>query len=209
MRSNDDPDGHPVRTFTEEARRKQIIECAIETIAGIGYGRASLAEVAKRAGVSKGVISYHFAGKNELIERVIEHIYTKAAHEVVLRLEELTSPAEILSTYIRANVEFVGRHPREVAVIGDIVTNFRWPDGSLRYGPHTDEPLIQPLRELFEAGQRAGEFRSFSTETMARVLRAAIDSVGGQMLMIPGFDSDQYTDELITLFDRATRRTTS
>jgi AcrR family transcriptional regulator len=54
-------------TFIEEARRKQIVEAAMETIADSGYVNASLAEIAKSADISKGVISYHFESKDELI----------------------------------------------------------------------------------------------------------------------------------------------
>ena len=56
MRIKDKPDGQSRPTFTEAARRIQIIECAIETLATLGYAQASLAHIAKRAGISKGVI---------------------------------------------------------------------------------------------------------------------------------------------------------
>ncbi len=56
-----------------------MIECAINAIAELGYGRASLAEIAKRAGISKGVISYHFAGKSELMQQVIDTVMEKPA----------------------------------------------------------------------------------------------------------------------------------
>jgi AcrR family transcriptional regulator len=59
------------RTFTETARRAQIVQAAIDTIAELGYGRASLARIAERLGISKGVISYHFAGKDDLIKEVV------------------------------------------------------------------------------------------------------------------------------------------
>ena len=52
-------------SFIEEARRRQIIDTAIRTIATRGYSRTSLAEIAREAGISKGVISYHFEGKGE------------------------------------------------------------------------------------------------------------------------------------------------
>ena len=52
------------RTFTETARRAQIIAAAIDTIAELGYGQASLARIAETAGTSKGVIIYHFGGKD-------------------------------------------------------------------------------------------------------------------------------------------------
>ena len=36
-----------------------------------------MAEIARRAGISKGVISYHFAGKRELIEQVVNSVLEK------------------------------------------------------------------------------------------------------------------------------------
>lgn len=207
MRPKTRPPGQ--RTFTEEARRAQIVERAIDTIAELGYGQASLAEIAKRAGISKGVISYHFAGKDELVERVVEHVYTWGAQEMIPRLQGLSSAAETLRTYITANIEFIRDHPREVAVLTDIFVNFRTPDGGLRYGVHTDEPLLAPLRELFEEGQRNGEFREFAPAAMARVLRSAVDAASPQLLASPDFDADAYARELVTIFDLATRKDTS
>jgi AcrR family transcriptional regulator len=52
------------RTFTEEARRTQIVTAAIETIAELGYAQTSFTQIAKRAGLSgTSLISYHFTGK--------------------------------------------------------------------------------------------------------------------------------------------------
>src|SRR5947207_15926610 len=79
MRIKDKPDGQNHPTFTEAARRTQIIECAIETLATGGYAQASLAHNAKRAGISKGVIVYYFSSKEELFEQVIQAIYMEGA----------------------------------------------------------------------------------------------------------------------------------
>jgi len=198
--------GQRERTFTEKARRAQIIQCAIDTIADVGYVRASLAEIAKRAGISKGVISYHFAGKDELIERVVDHVYHRGAEQITPLLQRQPTVAATLRTYITGNIEFIRDHQCEVAVLTDIFANDRTADGQLRYGMHTDEPLLAPLRELFEAGQRSGEFRQFSPAAMARVLRTAIDSTAPQILAFPDFDPDAYACELVTLFDLATRK---
>lgn len=40
-------------SFIEAARRTQLIAYAIETIASLGYAQASLAHIAKLAGISK------------------------------------------------------------------------------------------------------------------------------------------------------------
>ena len=51
-------------------------------IAELGFAQASLAQIAKRAGVSTGVILYYFAGKDDLIRAVIAHIFAtgRGAH---------------------------------------------------------------------------------------------------------------------------------
>jgi Bacterial regulatory proteins, tetR family len=51
-------DSPPERTFIEAARRNQIVAAAIDTIAEVGYARASFARIAARAGISPGLISY-------------------------------------------------------------------------------------------------------------------------------------------------------
>ena len=47
---------------------------AIDTIAEVGYANASLARIAVRLGISKGVISYHFAGKDDLIAEIVSQV---------------------------------------------------------------------------------------------------------------------------------------
>ena len=45
------------KTFIEEARRKQIIDAALQTIAEQGYTQTSFAEIAKSLGITKGLIA--------------------------------------------------------------------------------------------------------------------------------------------------------
>src|ERR1700723_819410 len=92
--------GQQDRSFIENARRAQIIECAIEAIAELGYATASLAEIAKRAGVSKGVISYHFAGKAELIEQVVNSLLEKGGAMMLPRVVAEHDAIGMLRAYI-------------------------------------------------------------------------------------------------------------
>ena len=62
------------RTFIETARRAQIVAAAIDTLAEVGYARASLGRIAQRIGISRGLISYHFAGKDELMTEVVREV---------------------------------------------------------------------------------------------------------------------------------------
>src|SRR5580698_1320640 len=112
-----------VRTFTETARRQQIVAAAIDTIADVGYAQASLGRIAERIGVSKGVISYHFAGKDDLIRQVVIEIFEAARAYIIPRVfAESTGPAR-LRTYIETNLAFMREHRNSMVAIIDIARN--------------------------------------------------------------------------------------
>ncbi|MCT9867795.1 ScbR family autoregulator-binding transcription factor [Paenarthrobacter aurescens] len=52
--------------------RLAVIEGAARVFAEIGYGNASLADITKRAGVTKGALYFHFTSKRELALAVID-----------------------------------------------------------------------------------------------------------------------------------------
>jgi AcrR family transcriptional regulator len=61
-------------------------------IAELGYTHTSLAKIGRRAGVSKGVVSYHFASK-ELLEQLLIDVYTAGGAAIAARIGQETSPA--------------------------------------------------------------------------------------------------------------------
>ena len=52
------------RTFTERARRQQLIGVTIEQVAQRGFAGASLARIAEAAGITKAAVLYHFGSKD-------------------------------------------------------------------------------------------------------------------------------------------------
>lgn len=193
-------------SFIEKARRAQIVETAIDTIATLGYGRASLAQIAKRAGISKGVISYHFAGKDDLLKQIIIEVFSAGAIYMLPRIQAESTPTGMLRAYIESNLEFMRTHRKHIMAIVEIWANFRTDDGKMGIDPTWLESGLQDLERLLRHGQEVGEFRPFSTRVMATAIRGAIDSIPPQMVGNENLDLDFYAKELVTLFDRATRR---
>jgi TetR/AcrR family fatty acid metabolism transcriptional regulator len=205
MRTKNTPDGQKRPSFIEAARRAQLIESAIETIATLGYGQASLAQVAKRAGISKSVITYYFTSKEELLEQVVTEIYTAAVHAVSPQIMAQSTTALRLQAYIRSAVEYIGAHRVRIVALMEIALNVRTPDGKLRYGGVTEEWILAPLEALLRQGQEEGVFRLFDARVMAVTIRRAIDTVPFLFATSPDLDVEAYGRELVTLFDRATR----
>lgn len=194
------------RTFTEVARRAYIIEAAIATIAEVGYAQASLAQIAKRAKISKGLISYHFVSKDELIEQIVEHVYSAGSKFMIPRMMAAGSARELLRTYIEMNAAFIGAHRQEMQALVEIFGNARTAEGKPRYDQAAEEPLIAATEAIFTRGQEEGDFRPFSARVMAITLRRAIDAVTTQAAADPAFNTEAYGRELADLFDHATRK---
>jgi TetR/AcrR family transcriptional regulator, fatty acid metabolism regulator protein len=192
-------------SFIEAARRAQLIECAIETIATLGYAQASLAQIARRANISKSVITYYFGSKEELIEQVVEGMYTAATSFMRPQIAAERTATARLQAYLRSNIAYIAAHRLQMMAIIDIVLNVRTKDGQLRYHPGSEKPDLEALEAILRQGQADGEFRAFDLRVMAVTIRGAIDAVGRFLVAHPTLDGETYAQELVTLFDRATR----
>jgi AcrR family transcriptional regulator len=189
------------RTFTESARRAQIIDAAIETIADIGYRSASFAQIARRAGLSStGLISYHFRSRDELIQQVVSQVVTAIGSHMTRRLANVGSPAVALRTYIEGNVEFIGGHQRQMKALLEIFLN-----GAFEYGPETEQAVISPIEQILRSGQDAGEFRSFDPKVMATLVQRAVDGLPFLLAAEPDTDVVAYGAEVALAFHLATK----
>ena len=194
-------------TFIEAARKAQIIESALNVIGELGFANASLAAIARHAGISKGVIGYYFATKDDLIRAAMDHFYGSGHIAMMAELDKAKTPVELLHKYIHSNLEFISNNRAGAQAIGEIVSNFRAPDGTLFYKIQDTEPLIAGTEAMFIWGQQTGDFRAFDTRVMAVTLRAAVDSFGTQLVANPDLDVAAYANELAGLFLHAARNT--
>lgn len=59
-----------------ERSQNAILEAAFAAFGEKGYHETSLAEVARRAGVAQGLVSYYFGGKEQLVGAVLDAYFT-------------------------------------------------------------------------------------------------------------------------------------
>ncbi|MFE9243784.1 TetR/AcrR family transcriptional regulator [Nocardiopsis sp. NPDC006938] len=204
MQSENKP-GSQKRSFIEEARRAQIIEAAVETIAEMGYPNASLARIARTAGISKGVISYHFDGKDELVDQVVTSVYTEIAESIVPRVTAQPDAETMLRAHVRGVAEYAMEHRDRMAALAQIFIHARDADGGPRYGGRQAEPLYQGLEGFYRHGQESGEFRDFDVRVMAVSQQASIDAMFEYWRVHPDHDLLAHADELGELLVRAAR----
>lgn len=75
--------GRPSNT---EERRQQIVAGLLKVMAERGYERASVAEIAKAAGLSPGLVHYHFKDKQEILLTLVEQLSARVRERVAARL---------------------------------------------------------------------------------------------------------------------------
>jgi TetR/AcrR family transcriptional repressor of bet genes len=68
------PESPPPRTRSRIARRAQLIEATIQTLAERGFSRTTVTDVAARAGISHGLVLFHFRSKENLLAETLDFL---------------------------------------------------------------------------------------------------------------------------------------
>lgn len=163
-----------LRTFTEQARRAQLIAAAITTVNEIGYHRSSLAEIARRAGVAKSAIVYYFSSKEALLLSVIDDVFTRLDEDIARAVEDATGPAAQLEAYAQAYVAHLDTHRAEVTAGTEILVSHRTEDGTPLYLTGTEDDT-RLLRSILSDGIQAGVFRSMPLDVAVALVEALLD----------------------------------
>ncbi|MFI9201823.1 TetR/AcrR family transcriptional regulator [Streptomyces sp. NPDC053048] len=193
-------------TFTERARRQQIVECTIDLIAERGQPGTSLSAIAERAGISKGAVLYHFTSKDNLTQSTLEHVLERFLAHVTERVERESEPRAAVVAYVRAMIGYQQANRRHVRVITEMLLDDKGGTRLRTPGSHDTYDRWQELARLLAAGQEAGSFRPFDTRTMALAIGGAIDNVISYWLVHPEYDLDAAADELVTFTLNAVER---
>ncbi len=199
------------QTFTQLKRRDQLVQCAIDATFELGFQRASVAEIARRAGVSKGVVTYHFPAKDELIRAVVADVLGSMIEYLeprMLAAEPGTFPERYLAGYVTAWVEYLRTHTRLVIALVRVYHSVRDESGepapALRAVLDARAEDIAILTRVLQLGQARGTLGTFSAPVMAATVKAVLDDLMLQFAADPGLDVEAYGAELVALFARAT-----
>jgi AcrR family transcriptional regulator len=189
-------------TFTEAARRKQIVAAAIETIAELGYARASFAQIGRRAGLSSpGLISYHFANKDDLIGEVVAEIYATGGAVVRPHSDGATSAWQAMRGYLEGSIAFYDTHRTHMRALVQILQGH--PEALSRWVGARNTAELDGVEEVLGRGQRAGEFREFEPRTVALIIRQMLSGALQHLLTQPDLDLAGYTRELVAMCEHA------
>jgi AcrR family transcriptional regulator len=128
----------------ETSKRRQILDGARNVFMDLGFDGASMGEIARSAGVSKGTLYVYFADKNRLFEAIVE--------QEMLDQEKIAfnfDPERDVATTLR---DFGQTYIRTVTAIAE-----RMPEVGRRFYEQVLESRINRLADYLEAHVNAKE----------------------------------------------------
>jgi len=189
------------RSATASARRAQIITATIAVIAEEGFGHATFARIAEHAELSSTrLISYHFAGKDELVHAVVAHVFERIGRFMYERVAAAADAPGRLRAYIEGNVEFIATHRAEMKALLEILLGGGLPADPAGFGKASSH-----VESILREGQADGVFRDFDPRVMATAVHRSIEGLAFLLYAEPDLDTTAYAGELVTLFELGTR----
>lgn len=94
------------RKASKETRRLQLIEATIDSLARRGYADTTLADVADGAGLSRGIVNFHFESKEKLLVATLQFMADEYANHWYAALEKAGGrPADQMWALVAADFD--------------------------------------------------------------------------------------------------------
>lgn len=179
-------------------RRRQIVDAAIAVMARKGWTEASIDEITREAGVSRGLVSYHFKDKADLLSGVLARCEEASAETIASAI----AGSDHIVDQLRIGVRVALRMVRDDPAIYEIFLHFAASGRSVPELGRQIRDLYRGFRgitaDTIRAGQAQGYFR---TDIDADA--AAARHIGA----ITGFALQWLLDPDAFPFDEAARQT--
>ena len=144
----------------KEQRPEEILQAALEEFIAKGYAGTRLEDVAKRAGISKGLVYVYFDTKEKLFKAVIRTFLVP--HVQMLRDEvdtsELSSESLLRGPVLRLMKKIIGSRMHELIRLL-IAEGPRHPDLTAFYYEEVVSRGLALLQRIIDRGVARGEFR--------------------------------------------------
>jgi AcrR family transcriptional regulator len=162
---------------TKEERRSQIVDAAITCFAKRGYYEASMDDIAREAGLSKGSLYWYFPSKRDLFRSLIEAWIAEvmvglpeavaacetSGQKLMLIADSIKNTVAIRPELARAQLEFAAQAVRDDEIREWFRVNY------------VEQRTF--LAGILEEGIHSGEFRRVPVDATARLIMAYFDGL--------------------------------
>jgi len=148
----------PKKRLPAEARKKQILKCAVKVFAKTNYQSTRVSDIAAEAGISEAAIYKHFPSKNTIYLDVLKHMSTRILtfwkEEINKEPDSYQALRNMGLTYFRR----MSKHPDELKVQFQAIAEVGNPEIAERL--HQDhQNYMELIGKVIKKGMKDGSFR--------------------------------------------------
>jgi TetR/AcrR family fatty acid metabolism transcriptional regulator len=175
-----------------EASRQQVLDAAVKTLAKRGFTNTSVSDIAETAGMSKGVVHYHFASKEDLIVRVLGQCYDALSARIKAAWGEGGTPSDRVRRALREMWASRTDGSAEMTVLADMMAQGVH-DAKIRraLAARFTASRSELASELSSAFEKLGLRPKLPVDVVSRIVMATLDGIGLHHIFDPPNEAEQ------------------
>lgn len=178
------PDHRIAPAGAEPSTHERIRAVAADLFARLGYGGASMSEIAAQVGVRKASLYNYYRSKQDLLSELLRESIEAWRASSRAAFDGEGTHRERLREHLRSATAFAARHPERVAIVRVAATQIEGGFGE-KLGCMLDqqrEDYMAGLAEFFRKAIEAGEVAEAPPEDLAMATRVFLDGLLATLL---------------------------
>lgn len=164
-------------------RREQLINATIDSLAKRGYAATTLADVADGAGLSRGIVNFHFTSKDNLLSETIRYLQDEyTANWVMLTGKAKSDTASQLLAMVTADLDKKICTPRKLAAWFALITEAKSRPTYQKLAWERDEKYRSTLASICRAAKQEANY-SFDAQSTADAIYAMQEGLWLRMML--------------------------
>lgn len=167
-------------------RKNQIVTATVDCIVRFGYHNFSMQDVAKAAGVSKGIIHYYFLNKDDLMLSVLERVVQDIEGVLHSNIDVIEDPVQKLKIFIELCADIVKNTKEYYQVSMDFWTQINQKAEVKEIISRHYHRFRTTCSEILEEGIERSVFKNIDPQEYSIFIIATIDGMSLQWLFDKG-----------------------
>ncbi len=163
-------------------RKNQIVRATVDCIAKHGYHNFSMQDVARTAGVSKGIIHYYFLNKDDLMMSVLDKVASDIERVLQADMDSIGDPEKKLEIFIDICLDVVRSTKEYYQVNMDFWTQINQNEEIRKIIANHYAKFRETCMDVLVVGMKQGVFRSVEPLEYSSFILAVIDGISLQWL---------------------------
>jgi len=146
-------------TQRNAATKRRLFDAAVELLGQRGYEDTSVDDIVEKAGMAKGTVYYHFAGKAELVDAVIRDRSAALLEEFrAIERENVNDPTRAIGLLVGSLLDFLSQE----TAYSRLLLNEMWRTDRPWYKTLmlTRHEIVDTICRVVRSGIEKGEFRN-------------------------------------------------